>query len=169
MQKKPNLNQVDLSFMDDEGDFDRVVSKIEIFTIEDPSIFEHGYQINGVTANIKHPDLIDEPNERWLDLRGDKRIYLKVTYDKVKRCHKPISDLNFYKISRPRQNPNKISIHVRQGIEPIPIKQFGDPHADSKIKKTKQIGAEGKRDDIFNFYGNYDLTSYFEDSADPSS
>ena len=56
--------------------------------------------INGVLATFKHPDKIDNPNEKWLDLRGDRYIYLKITYDDIKNCRRPITDLNFYKISR---------------------------------------------------------------------
>ena len=54
-------------------------------------------------ANIIHPEKINKPNEKWIDLKGDKFIYLKVTYDQVENCKKPITDLNFYKISRYRQ------------------------------------------------------------------
>lgn len=57
-----------------------------------------------------------------------------------------------------------MQIHVRQGIEPIPVKIFGDPDAEKKIHKTKKLGKNGNRnDDMYNFYGDYDLTSYFED------
>jgi hypothetical protein len=57
-----------------------------------------------------------------------------------------------------------MQIHVRQGIEPIPVKVFGDTDADKKIHKTKKLGKNGNRnDDMYNFYGDYDLTSYFED------
>jgi hypothetical protein len=65
-------------------------------------------------------------------------------------------------------------IHVKQNIEPIPVKEYGDPEADSKFKKTKQLGKEGKggvKEDMYNFYGDYDLTSYFEDTSnlDPAA
>lgn len=56
--------------------------------------------VNGVLTNVVHPSKIDEVNERWIDLRGDQVIYLKVTYDDVKNVKRPISDLNFYKISK---------------------------------------------------------------------
>ena len=92
-----------MQFYDKEDDFDRVISKIEIFVIKDNSIFEEGYLINGVQANIIHPDQINSPNEKWIDLKGDKFIYLKVTFDNIKNCKRPITDLNFYKISRYRQ------------------------------------------------------------------
>jgi hypothetical protein len=61
-------------------------------------------------------------------------------------------------------------IHVKQNIEPIPVKEFGDPEADQKFKKTKALGKEGKDgklDDTYNFYGDYDLTNYFEENIDP--
>ena len=60
-----------------------------------------------------------------------------------------------------------MSINVNTNIEPIPVKEFGDPDADTKFKKTKQLGKEredgGKSDDMYNFYGDYDLTMFFED------
>lgn len=51
------------------------------------------------------------------------------------------------------------------------MKEFADPQADQKYKKTKKIGKLGDgSDDMYNFYGDYDLTSYFEDmtNVDPS-
>ena len=58
-----------------------------------------------------------------------------------------------------------MQIHVRQGIEPIPVKVFGDPEAEKKIHKTKKLGKNGnKNEDMYNFYGDYDLTSFFEGS-----
>lgn len=56
--------------------------------------------VNGVKTNPVHPSQMNEPNEKWIDLRGDEVIYLKVTYDEVKNVKRPISDLNFYKISK---------------------------------------------------------------------
>ena len=62
-----------------------------------------------------------------------------------------------------------MQIHVRQGIEPIPVKTFGDPDAEKKIHKTKKLGKNGnKNDDMYNFYGDYDLTHYFEENQEPS-
>jgi hypothetical protein len=49
---------------------------------------------------LKHPDEINIPSEKWIDLRGDKTIYLKVTFEDIKKCKRPISDLNYYKISK---------------------------------------------------------------------
>lgn len=124
--------------------------------------------INGVQANIIHPDNINSPNEKWIDLKGNKFIYLKVSYDNIKNCKRPITDLNFYKISRYRQQPDKMMIKVKQNIEPLPVKVFGDPDADKKYKKTKKFGKKetpGGEDDMYNFYGNYDLTSYLEDTT----
>jgi len=65
-------------------------------------------------------------------------------------------------------------IKVKQNIEPLPVKIFGDIDADKKYKKTKKLGKKdtpGSDDDMYNFYGNYDLTSYLEDSPslDPSA
>ena len=57
-------------------------------------------------------------------------------------------------------------IKVKQNIEPLPVKVFGDPDAEKKFKKTKKLGkkdAPGADDDMYNFYGDYDLTSYLED------
>ena len=46
-----------------------------------------------------HPSEFENKNhEKWVDLRGDKRLYLKVTVDKIHNMKKPVSDLNFYKI-----------------------------------------------------------------------
>ena len=86
--------------MDDEDNFDRVISKLEIFVIKDASVFAKSYKINGVPANIVHPEDIDSPNEKWIDLKGDKFIYLKISYEDIRKCRRPITDLNFYKISR---------------------------------------------------------------------
>ena len=56
-----------------------------------------------------------------------------------------------------------MQIHVKQGIEPIPVKEFGDPDANEKYHKTKKLGKNGnKAEDMYNFYGDYDLTQYFE-------
>jgi hypothetical protein len=143
-----------------------VVSKLEIYVIKDNSIFDEGYLINGAQANITHPANINSSNEKWIDLKGNKFIYLKVSYDNIKNCRRPITDLNFYKISRFKQQPDKMMIKVKQNIEPLPVKEFGDPEADTKYKKTKKLAkkdAPGNDDDMYNFYGNYDLTSYLED------
>ena len=53
-----------------------------------------------MAANITHPDNINSETEKWIDLKGDKYIYLKVSYEDVKKCRRQITDLNFYKISR---------------------------------------------------------------------
>jgi hypothetical protein len=48
-----------------------------------------------------HPSEFENKNhEKWVDLRGDKRLYLKVTFDKIHNMKKPVSDLNFYKIEK---------------------------------------------------------------------
>ena len=85
---------------DGEEDFERVVSKLEVFVITDSSIFDQVVDIGGVPTQVSHPDKIDSPTEKWIDLRSDKTVYLKITYDKLKNVRKPISDLNFYKISK---------------------------------------------------------------------
>ena len=162
---------IDLKFTDDdEEDFDRVVQKLEIFVIKDNSIFETGHIVNGVNVSVTHPDNIKLPNEKWIDLRGDKYIYLKITYENVNNCKRPITDINFYKISRFKQQPNKMCIQVKQGIEPLPVKEFGDVDADQKFKKTKRLGKQ-TGEDMYNFYGDYDLTGYFEDTTniDPAT
>ena len=47
---------------------------------------------------------------------------------------------------------------------------MGDPKADTKFRKTKKIGKgeigddSAKEEDTYNFYGDYDLTSYFENT-----
>ena len=46
---------------------------------------------------------------------------------------------------------------------------MGDPFADKKFKKTKKIGKEDgdkKEEDQYNFYGDYDLTPYFEKESE---
>ena len=65
-------------------------------------------------------------------------------------------------------------IKVKQNIEPLPVRVFGDPDAEKKFKKTKKLGKKdtpGADDDMYNFYGDYDLTSYFEDDTnkDPNA
>ena len=57
-----------------------------------------------------------------------------------------------------------MSIHVKQGIEPVPVKIFGSPDAETSHQMKKQIGKEGN-DDTYNFYGKYDLSTYFEDMS----
>ncbi len=43
------------------------------------------------------------------------------------------------------------------------MKTFGDPDAEKKFNKTKKLGKNGnKNEDMYNFYGDYDLTNYFE-------
>ena len=42
------------------------------------------------------------------------------------------------------------------------MKVFGDPLADTKYKKTKKLGKQPE-DDMYNFYGDYDLTQYLEE------
>jgi hypothetical protein len=99
VESKPNIN---FEFMDSDlhPDFDKVISKLEIFVIKDDSIFNDEMKINGVNAVIKHPEDIDLPNEKWIDMRGDRYIYLKITFEDIKKCKRPITDINFYKISR---------------------------------------------------------------------
>lgn len=55
-------------------------------------------------------------------------------------------------------------IHVKQNIEPIPVKEYGDLLADKKYRKTKKPG-KTTEEDMYNFYGDYDLTPYLEDPA----
>ena len=43
---------------------------------------------------------------------------------------KPVSDLNFYKIEKFKDQSNKMQIYVRQGIAPVPVKTYGDLEAD---------------------------------------
>lgn len=50
---------------------------------------------------------------------------------------------------------------MKNGIEPLPVREFGDPNADKKFKKTKKLGKEND-EDMYNFYGDYDLTNFFE-------
>ncbi len=51
-------------------------------------------------------------------------------------------------------------------IEPVPIKNYGDPEADKKIKKTRKTNVQGdKKKDMICFYGDYDLTPYLENNA----
>lgn len=52
------------------------------------------------------------------------------------------------------------------------MKDYGDAEADLKFKKTKVIGKDGKdgkNDDTYNYYGDYDLTTYFDENIDPSA
>lgn len=58
-----------------------------------------------------------------------------------------------------------MQIYVNTNIEPIPVKEFGDPLAETKYRKTKTVGKNGSTDDMYNFYGDYDLTKYFEDTS----
>lgn len=49
------------------------------------------------------------------------------------------------------------------GIEPVPIRIFGDPDADKKFRKTKKPNPQGdKKKDMICFYGEFDLTPYLE-------
>ena len=100
----------DFKVIEEDGlKWNRIVKGLEIFVIEDPDIFNKDVEINGVRTTVKHPRDIDDPNEKWIDLRGDEVIYLKVNYDDIKNVKRPISDLNFYKISKfgsSSNNPN---------------------------------------------------------------
>lgn len=62
-------------------------------------------------------------------------------------------------------------IPAKVGIEPVPIKMYGDPDADKKFRKTKKANPQGdKKKDIICFYGDFDLTPYLEKTqAEPSS
>ena len=51
---------------------------MEVYVINDHEIFNASHSINGVEANLKHPDTINSSSERWIDLTGEKSIYLKV-------------------------------------------------------------------------------------------
>jgi len=73
---------------------------MEVYIIDDQSVFDQNHLINGVLANLKHPDTINSPNERWIDLTGEKYIYLKISYECGKTCRRPITDFNFFWISR---------------------------------------------------------------------
>lgn len=49
------------------------------------------------------------------------------------------------------------------GIEPVPIRVFGNPDGDKKVKKTKKANPDGdKKKDMIFFYGDFDLTPYLE-------
>jgi hypothetical protein len=49
------------------------------------------------------------------------------------------------------------------GIEPTPIKLYGDKDADKKFKKTKKSSMKGdKKNDQIVFYGEFNLTPYLE-------
>jgi len=89
--------------IDEDIDFNQVVSKMEIYIIKDNNIFEKDYMINGTQANLKHPDTIKSLTESWIDLTGEKSIYLKVIFEDSKVCKRPITDFNFFWISRQKQ------------------------------------------------------------------
>lgn len=103
IEDTPNPPKINLNIIDGEDEFDRVIQKLEIFVIKDNKIFDKSHNLNGMSIEYKHPDLINNPDEKWIDLRGDKFIYLKISYDDVNKCKRPITDLNFYKISRFKQ------------------------------------------------------------------
>ena len=110
----------------DEIDFDQVISKMEVFIIHDQDIFKKDQTgQDGRISILKHPEDINSTHEKWIDLRGDKVVYLRLTFDSAKNCRKPITDFNFFWISRQKQQIDKMSIHVKQNIEPIPVKEFG--------------------------------------------
>jgi hypothetical protein len=39
--------------------------------IRDDSMFEKEMVVNGVKTNVIHPSKMTDPNEKWIDLRGD--------------------------------------------------------------------------------------------------
>jgi hypothetical protein len=55
-QSKKKGPPIDLKFLDDGDDFERVIAKLEIFVIKDQSIFTQDYEVNGAPAAFKHPD-----------------------------------------------------------------------------------------------------------------
>lgn len=48
-------NKVHLNVVDPDDDFDKVVSKLEIFVIKDQDIFKLDHIIGGVPISVKHP------------------------------------------------------------------------------------------------------------------
>lgn len=49
------------------------------------------------------------------------------------------------------------------GIEPVPIKIYGEPDSEKRFKKTRKLNPEGdKKKDMICFYGCFDLTPYLE-------
>ena len=100
--------------MDEDFKFTQVVTKMEVYVIQDPSIFENDHNVNGFTSRLQHPDSINKPNERWIDLTGEKIIYLKILFDDSDNYKKnPITDFNFFWISRYKSQPDKMSIHKK--------------------------------------------------------
>jgi hypothetical protein len=61
-------------------------------------------------------------------------------------------------------------IPAKVGIEPVPIRVYGDPESEKKFKKTKKANPNGdKKKDIICFYGDFDLTPYLEAGAQTDS
>ena len=114
---------------------------------------------------MQHPDNINKLNQRWIDLTGEKTIYLKIVFENSETYKKnPITDFNFFWISRYKSHPDKMSIHKKQNIEPTPVKFYGQDDGEQKHRTTIQYGKNGA-EDTFNFYGNYDLSKYLEDMS----
>ena len=68
-------------------------------------------------------------------MTGEKKIYLKVQFENSDNYKKnPITDFNFFWISRYKSQPDKMSIHRKQNIEPTPVKFFG---VDDGVKKHR--------------------------------
>lgn len=68
-----------------------MVSKVEIITMPDPSI----------------KPTFNSSLEKWIDLDGSCTIYLRVVYG----SHKPVTDINFYRIKHVKGQPNKMVIY----------------------------------------------------------
>jgi len=44
------------------------------------------------------------------------------------------------------------------------VKIYGDSEADQKFQRTKKLDKHGnKNDDIYHYYGDYDLSPFFEE------
>ena len=65
-----------------------MVTKVEIIMMPDPSI-----KLN-----------YNSQQEKWIDLDGSNQTYLRVIYG----LHKPITDINFYRIKHVKGTANKM-------------------------------------------------------------
>jgi hypothetical protein len=112
--------------------------------------------------HVNNPIQFNRNKENWLDLLGNKRVYLRMIYG----TKKPITEMNFYNIMRLKATVDKMIIPMNMEIEPVPVKHYGDDPNDKKFHKTKRVDPKGDSSkDQYCFYGDYEIKKYLEGSA----
>lgn len=116
--------------------------------------------------HTNNPIQFNKNKENWLDLLGNKRVYLRMVFG----TKKPITEMNFYNIMRLKATVDKMIIPMNMEIEPVPVKHFGDDPNDKKFHKTKRVDPKGDSSkDQYCFYGDYEIKKYLEEAGSTNS